>query len=281
MQFSATFRHIDKDFGFEALELGRWSEDYEDEESFILALNRMAIASSQQSVFDFPEVEVRAKLRRVTIRAIDGQLYYSDFNSQHQKDLKVVPDEVVSLLGGTPIEGVFQAQESEPTTYVPPQLKPYRNERNRYITVGALILMLVVLGICSQFIWHDVSQPARLHTAPQFIPSLSEESEVLRKYADVYVSEYREGAMLFELTREGQLSRYEMWHSKQRNGFVLVRVDSSPLQVGRHNGELAMLAGEIYLLVPQGDEMLSLLGVHYRRHHGALTSIGELLDVKR
>jgi hypothetical protein len=108
---------------------------------------------------------------------------------------------------------------------------------------------------------------------------LGEESEVLRRYADVYVSEYREGAMLFELTREGLFTRYEMWHSKERNGFVLVSLDAYYVQVGLHEGRTAMLADEILLLELVDYENISLLGVNFRRHNGKLESIGEVLGV--
>jgi len=87
--------------------------------------------------------------------------------------------------------------------------------------------------------------------------------------------------MIFELTREGQFSRFEMWHSEERNRFVLIPVDSYPVQVGAHNGETAMLADEVYLLMPEGDEIMTLHGVSFNRHHADLASIGEVLDVKR
>ncbi|MGZ0710281.1 hypothetical protein ACWPKO_18280 [Coraliomargarita sp. W4R53] len=282
MQFSATFRHIDQDFGFEGLELGHWSAEYDDEEAFILALNRMAIASSQHSLLDFPEVDVQAEIGRITVRAINGQLFYTDLHSKNRKDLKVVPVEVVRLIGGKPLEEVFLAEETSEDECVPPAKSGQYKSGSSLFTKGmAFVLMVVVLSFSGKYIWQDVSHTPRLHTAPQFIPSLSEQSDVLRQYADVYVSEYREGAMLFELTRRGEFARYEMWHSTERNGFVLVHIDTQHVQVGRHDGQTAMLANEIYLLVPQQDESMELHGVHYSRHHGPLVSIGELIDLQR
>jgi len=280
MQYSATFRHIDKDFGFDALDLGKWNTEYEDEEDFILALNRMAIASSQHTVVDFPEVEVCAGSKRVIIRSINGLLFYTDLNSQNRKDLKVIPIEIIRLIEGKPLEEVFKRDEEMGVdVYIPPK-QQYRSNSTWSTQAIALIIMLVVLGFCSKLIWKDVTHTPRLHTAPQFIPSLIEESDVLRQYAGVYVSEYREGAMLFELTRKGQFSRYEMWFSEERNGFVLLSVDSYLVQVGLHKGSTAMLADEIYLLTPKGDEIITLFGINFSRHHGDLASIGEVLNVK-
>jgi len=281
MQYSATFRHIDRDFSFEDLEFGKWNAEYESEEDFVLALNRMAISSSQNTVVDFPEVEVRAKSARVIIRAIDGQLFFTDIHSQNRKDLKVVPVEILRLIDGRSLEEVFKREEAlEDDVYVPPKHHD-RSGAGWLSKLVAVLLMLVVLSFCAHFTWKDIAHAPRLHAAPQFIPSLSEESDVLRKYADVYVSEYREGAMIFELTREGQFSRFEMWHSEERNRFVLIPVDSYPVQVGAHNGETAMLADEVYLLMPEGDEIMTLHGVSFNRHHADLASIGEVLDVKR
>ncbi|WPJ95262.1 hypothetical protein SH580_17715 [Coraliomargarita algicola] len=280
MQFVATFRHIDKDFGFEDLEHGSWSADFEDEESFILALNRLAIASSQHSLVDFPEVEVLAKHGRVTVRAINGQLFYTDSHSQNRKDLKVLPAEVVGLLRGQSMEEVFQTAPADEEGYVRPQTKQYRSGRHQYTSSIALILMCIVLAVCFKLIWRDISHQPRLRSAPDFVPSLSTETGVLRKYADVYVSEYREGSMLFELSREGEFTRYEMWHSEEQGGFVLVNLDSWPVQVGQHEGQTAMLAKEVYLLQPKGDEIITLHGIDYKRHHGSLSSIGEVLEKK-
>ncbi len=280
MQYSATYKYIDQDFEFDHIPEGTWTAEYADEEAFDLALNRLAIASSQHAVVDFPEVEVRARNARVTVRAINGQLFYTDLHSQNRKDLKVVPVEIIRLIDGKPLEEVFKQDEEPEEVYVPHKQK-HRSGAGWLTKVIALLLMCVILGFSGKLIWKDVTHLPRLHTAPQFLPSLSTEGEVLRQYADVYVSEYREGAMLFELTREGTFSRYEMWFSAERNNFVLVPVDVHPVQVGLHDGETAMLAGEIHLLLPTGDEAIALHGVTFSRHHGDLSSIGEVLEVNR
>lgn len=281
MQYSATFRYIDSDFEFDRLEEGVWRAEYADEDAFTTALNRMAIASSQHPVVDFPEMEVSARNTRVTVRAINGQLFYTDLHSQNRKDLKVVPVEVLRLIEGLPLEEVFREEEEKPVeTYEAP-----KHVRGRSVNPLTRILVLLVTGIllsfCALYVWDEVSHLPRLHTAPQFIPDLSIEGEVLRKYADVYVSEYREGAMLFDLKNEGQFTRYEMWYSAERNGYVLIPIDQYEVQVGFHDGEAALLAGEIHLLTPSGDDTLVLHGVTFGRHHGSLTSIGEVLDVSR
>ena len=283
MKLSATFHNIDQDFGFEAeaLKLGSWSADFKDEEAFIEALHRMAIASSQHSLVDFPEIETRGNSGRVIVRAIHGQLFYTDYNSQNRKDLKVTPVEAVRLLGGEPTAEAFKIEEvPEEAVPLPLEAKPYRRTSKSYAKPVVLILLLIVLSVCSRYVWRDISDQPRLYTAPQFVPSLSEESDVLRKYADVYVSEYREGAMLFELTQQGQFSRYEMWHAEELNSFVLVKIDSYPVKVGQHDGQTAMLANEVYLLELNSDEMIRLHGVDYRRHHGTLSSIGKVVIAK-
>jgi hypothetical protein len=277
MQYSVSFRYINPDFTCESLEGGLWHVDYTDDEAFITTLNRMAIASTEPAVVDFPEAEVRAKNKRVTVRAINGQLYYTDLHSQNRKNLKVVPVEIVRLIAGLSLEEVFRSKTTaDEAIYLLPKHKP-RSGANPLIKLLSVIIMLVILGFCTKLFWEDLTRMPRLHTAPHFIPSLGGESEVLRKYADVYVSEYREGAMLFELTREGRFVRYEMWFSPERNGYVLVPMDVHRLQVGLHNGETAFLADEIHLLTPLGVEAIMLHGVTFQRHHGELSSIGEVL----
>lgn len=277
MQYSASYRYINPDFSCAQLEGGTWSAEYAGEEAFITALNRMAIASSQHAVVDFPEVEVKAKNKRVTVRAINGQLFYTDLHSQNRKDLKVVPFEIVRLIAGLPLEEVFRSEKADDEeVYLPPKHK-HRRGASPLTKLLAVIIMCVILAICTKLVWEDLTHLPRLHSAPHFIPSLGSEGEVLRKYADVYVSEYREGAVLFELTREGQFTRYEMWFSPERNRFVLVPMDVHKVQVGLHAGKTALLADEIHLLTPLGDEAIKLHGVTFQRHHSELSSIGEVL----
>ncbi|MDQ8194576.1 hypothetical protein QEH59_09075 [Coraliomargarita sp. SDUM461004] len=280
MEYSVTFKHIDRNFGFDQLDSGNWSEEFEDEASFARALHKMALASSQHTVIDFPEVEIHSKHGRVTVRAINGQLYFTDFHSQNRKDLKVVPLEVIRLLGGTPIDELTVPEESVEAEAERPKLKPYRSHGSRVVQVLSLLFMLCVFCLFTTLIWRDMVHQQRLYPIPEFVPSLSQESYVVRKYADVYVSEYREGAMLFSLTRDGVFSRYEMWNSTAGEGYELIHIDTYSLQVGEHEGTLAMLADEHYLLQPEGDEMIRLHGVAYHRHHGTLESIGEVVNAQ-
>jgi hypothetical protein len=277
MQLSAKFNHIDRNFGFSDPDRGPWSVDFNDEDEFVLALNRMAIASSEHAVVEFPEVEVTGKNVRVTIQAISGQLYYTDLHSQNRKNLKVIPVEIVRLIQGKPLDEVFHRDEdAADEAYVPPP-RPYQGRTSPVVKVAAVLLMCAVVAFSGLKIWRDFSYEPRLSAKPSFIPSLSEESEILRKYADVYVSEYREGAMLFELTREGKFTRYEMWFSPERNAFVLFVVDSHHVQVGTHGGETAILAGERHLLSLADEETILLHRVSFKRHHNNLSSIGEVL----
>ena len=277
MQLSAKFNHIDKDFGFSDPDGESWSVVFENEEEFVLALNRMAIATSQHSVVEFPEVEVTGRNVRVTIHSIGGQLYYTDLHSQNRKNMKVIPVEIIRLIQGKPLDEVFKRDDEEADeTYVPPQ-RAYQDKTSPVVKVAALLFMCAVVAFTGHKIWKEFSYEPRLSAKPSFIPSLSEESEVLRKYADVYVSEYREGAMLFELTREGKFTRYEMWFSPERNAFVLFFVDSHHVQVGTHGDESAILAGERHLLSLADEETIVLHRIPFKRHHDALSTIGEVL----
>lgn len=278
MEYSAKFRNIDKEFAFEDLELGSWNAEYENEDEFIMALNRMAIATSQHSVIEFPEVEVKAKNMRVTIQAIDGELFYTDLHSQNRKNMKVVPQEVIRLIEGLPLDEVFKREDkAAEEVYVAPN-HSYRAARNGTGKSISLIVMLCVVSICGYLVWKELDKTPSLTSTPQFIPDMKNEGEVLRKYADVYVSEYREGAMLFELTKEGQFTRYEMWFSKERNGYILLLVDAHRAQVGSYSGKTGILAGEDHLLVLKDEETITLHGVDFGRHHDTLESIGEVLS---
>lgn len=236
----------------------------------------MAIATSQHSVVEFPEVEVTWKSVRVTIHSVGGQLYYTDLHSQNRKNLKVIPVEIIRLIQGKPLDEVFNRDEESDEAYVPPH-RPYQGKTSPVVKVAALLIMCVVVSFSARKIWKEFSYEPRLSAKPSFIPSLSEESEVLRKYADVYVSECRERAMLFELTREGKFTRYAMWFSPERNAFVLLVVDSHHVQVGTHGGEMAILAGERHLLSLADEETILLHRIPFKRHHDPLSTIGEVL----
>lgn len=277
MDYSAKFRHIDKEFGFDGLDLGSWTADYDNEDDLILALNRMAIATSQQSVVEFPEVEVLARSMRVTIHSIDGELFYTDLHSQNRKNMKVVPVEVVRLIEGKPLDEVFKQDEEPVEESFASSQHTYRKSSSGAGKLVALVVMFSVLGVCGFMFWKEFGRSQSLTSTPQFIPDMKQEGEVLRQYADVYVSEYREGAMLFELTKEGQFTRYEMWFSNDRNTNVLLLVDSHRAQVGSYSGKTGILAGEQHLLVLKDEETINLHGVDFTRHHDTLSSIGEVL----
>lgn len=123
MLYSVSFRYINPDFTCDSLEGGVWHAEYTDDEAFITALNRLAIASSEPAVVDFPEAEVRAKNKRVTVRAINGQLYYTDLHSQNRKNLKVVPVEIVRLIAGLSLEEVFRSETTDEEIYLLPKHK--------------------------------------------------------------------------------------------------------------------------------------------------------------
>lgn len=278
MEYSAKFRYIDIEFGFDALDQGSWSTEYDNEDDFILSLNRMAIATSQHSVVEFPEVEVRAKGMRVTIQSIDGQLFYTDLHSQNRKNMKVIPVEVVRLIEGKPLDEVFKQEDEVEEPSYESSHSAYRKSTSARGKLIALLVMFLVISGCSVVIWKEVGTTPSLTSAPQFIPDMKQEGEVLRKYADVYVSDYREGSMLFELTKEGQFTRYEMWFSPERNTFILLLVDTHRVQVGSYSGKTGILAGEQHLLALKDDETIALHGVNFTRHHDELTSIGEVLS---
>lgn len=238
----------------------------------------MAIAASQHSLVDFPEVEVRYKGMRVTIQAIDGELFYTDLHSQNRKNIKVIPVEVIRLLEGKPLDEVFKQEDGQEEPSCASSHHTYQKSTGGPRKLIALLVMFFVISGCTVMIWKEIGTTPSLTSRPQFIPEMKQEGEVLRKYADVYVSDYREGSMLFELTAEGQLTRYEMWFSQERNTFILLLVDTHRVQVGSYSGKIGILAGEEHLLVLKDDETIALHGVDFTRHHDKLTSIGEVLS---
>ena len=83
--------------------------------------------------------------------------------------------------------------------------------------------------------------------------------------------------MLFELSKDGNFSSYEMWFSKTRNRFVLVPVESHIVTAGLYQGVDALLAGEVDLLELKEDAIV-LHGQHFRRLGKKLSSVGEVLS---
>ncbi len=278
MHYTLTVRHINEDFSIpSSTDTTEWQTSFEDNADLILFLNRVAIATSQSAPVDFPEIEifVDQSFNRFLVKAIQGQLYFTDPHSQNRRDLKVIPEEAIRLLAGKPLEEVF-LHEGEDLGYTPiPQKK---SRWPVFLLRQAIVLISIIVVVLSlRYTINEVQERESLIEVPRFVQDLESEGPLLRAYADVYVSEYREGATVFELERDGTFTLYELWFSQGQNGFVLVPVASHEVSAGLHNGRPAFLAGQYHLLKLK-DESIELHDVNYRRHGKKLSTIGEVLE---
>lgn len=251
-----------------------WTRTIEDVEELKLVLNRVAIATTQYAVVEFPELEIKCESRRVQVRVISGKLYYTEVGSSHRKDLVVIPEEIIRLLEGQSVEQALHRDSEEDVYIRPTRGSGYGTKKFKNVF---LLICSVVFLITLVYSWISLTQQARLIEPPRFVPTLDHQGELLRKYADVYVSELREGATVLELTDSGEFSLYELWYAPARKKYILMQVEAHSVSAGLFRGEPALLGGAVHLIELQNDS-ISLHGIAYKRYGKALSELGEVLE---
>ena len=274
MLFHIRVSNIGEDYRISDLHNEVWTCRIEDAGELVLLLNRVAIATTQFPVVEFPEVRISWDSHHVHIRAINGKLYYTELKSAHRRDLVVTPDEVIRLLEGQPVEQALQRDPDE-DNYVRPS-SGGRMGAGQFKR-ALLLLSLALLAVSGFYSWKTLSDQVRLVKAPNFVHTMENEGALLRKYADVYVSDLREGGAVFELTEDGRFSIYELWFSPKEQEYSLVPVDSFRVSGGLFKGKPALLAGEVHLLKLAENE-IRLHGIPYERHGRGLSSLGDVLE---
>ena len=268
--YKLSVNHIDSDFGFGSGAESQWSTRIESDEALVVFLNRVAIATSTNSIVEHPEIEIPAGCRRAIVTAVDGHLFYTelDANKQH---LKVVADEVVHLLKGLPFEPMAEVESEEEAEHE--RHYAHRNS-NGGIRIIGWSLLLAILAACSFVLWKEIRYRPSLVEQPKFIEVSEGRSEALKELAGIYIHEYREGGMLFEIQGDGRLDFYELWESRTSKGFVRLPLESHELKVGLHQGEEAYLAGELHLIRPTAEGGLELHGLRFSRYDGRTAELG-------
>ncbi len=141
--------------------------------------------------------------------------------------------------------------------------------------VGWAIIM-AILSSCSFIIWKELRQQSTLVEKPKFVEVAEGQGERFKDLAGVYIHEYREGGMIFEIDGDGRLDFYELWESKTSKGFVRLPLESHDLKVGLHLGKEAYLADEIHLIRPAADGVLELHGLRFERYEGKDDELGPI-----
>jgi len=280
MDYKVSVTHINSDLTAEPPPEGPWEEVLHTDEALVLLLNRVAVATTQTTFLDIPQVEITVGHKRATVSAIAGQLFYNDAHSKNHQNLKVIADEVLGLLADKPLEEIFtDSTEDDKEEGVDRYLMNYRSTGlSSMFSFIFLLVLCSVIGICGRVLWLEFSIQPSLIKPNQFIPILDGEAEIIRKYSDIYVNEYREGGSVFEIDETGLIVFYELWYSEEVNGFVLKQTESFDLQVGTEMNEVAMLAGEYHLLLPKGPDLISLHDLEYKRLRGQLGELGQVVD---
>ncbi|PXA04755.1 hypothetical protein DDZ13_06185 [Coraliomargarita sinensis] len=274
MPYEVRVSHICEDYTISDDHSEAWTRTIEKSSELTRILNRIAIATTQFPVVDFPEVKINWDSHNVQIRAIRGKLYYTELKSTNRRDLVVTPDEVIRLLEGQSVE---QALRHDPDEDVYTRPLTGGSLGTKQFKTGLLTISMLVLAGSIYYSWKNLSHQVNLVEAPHFVPSMGQEGKLLRQYADVYISEFREGSTVIELTEEGLFTIYELWYSPKQETYNLVPKESYAVAAGLHRGEPALLAGEIHLLELKGDK-ITLHGVTYTRHGDRLSSLGEVLE---
>jgi len=274
MPYEIKVTHICEDYTISDEHSEVWTRTIENPGELTLLLNRIAIATTQFPVVELPEVHITWDHHHILIRVIGGKLYYTELRSNNRRDLVVTPDEAIRLLEGQPVEKALHRDPKE-DVYIRPtsggnlSTKKFKNV--------LLVVSLLLFAASAFYCWRSLSEQVRLVEAPNFVPTMEEEGKLLRQYADVYVSQFREGSTVFELTEEGKFTVYELWYSPKQKIYNLVPVDSYRVAAGLHRGEPALLAGEMHLLKLSGDRIV-LHGIPYERHGKKLSSLGDVLE---
>lgn len=274
MSYEIRVTHICEDFTITDVHSEVWKRSIDNSDDLTLLLNRVAIATTQFSVVEFPEVQIQWESRRVLIRAISGKLYYTEHGSSHRKDLVVVPEEILRLLEGQSVEQALH-RDPEEDVYSRPAFAGSAYGSSKFKR-NFLLLTLIIFGCSLYYSWNVLTESSTLLESPRFVATMEKQGELLRQYADVYVSELREGATLFQLTEEGKFTTYEMWFSKDRKKRVLIPMEVHQVVAGFYKGEDALLAGEIHVLQLKADTIV-LHGMTYKRFGKKISELGEVL----
>ncbi|HAV12233.1 MAG TPA: hypothetical protein DCX06_01890 [Opitutae bacterium] len=276
MPYKVRLSHINKDFTFDPYPEGYWSDQVPDDSGLIFLMNRVAVAASQHATVEFPEIEINKEGRRVTVTAVNGQLIYNDTHTAHCQNLKVIPDEVIRLLEDKPLDQVFVGRGDEDSGA---KLGSYR--KARYSLAFQIIIFAMMLGslFWAGVVYHNefvvnqsLTEPLEFEAEPDL-----EDINTSKTFSGVYYNEIRDGGTVFRISSNGIFEYYEMWYSKQTGLYELHRRLHLPFIVGKHNGELAFLAGEVHLLMPVSDDTIALHNDVYQRSQGPLETFGNVV----
>jgi hypothetical protein len=276
MHYNVQLTNINPDFSVEPKPEEPWTVRVDSDEEMIFLMNRVAVTSSQETMLEFPELEITVFNKRVLVTAIEGMLYYTEPRSENRQNLKVIPQEVICLLANKPFEEI--SPDASPAEVNASAANLVKGRGLFSWPVLLLACLVLAIGGGGVLLKKLTIRPS-LVGVPRFIPVFVGEKEVIDRFSDVYASEYSQGALVFRLTQDGQAEFYEMWRSEESKRFILVETESLKLQVGAHEGKVALLAGGVHLLVPKDDNLILFDGNEYKRHRGQLNEIGEVLKL--
>jgi len=272
--FRVRVAHLTEDFTLPSESSCTWSCLIKDAEELKRLLNRVAIATTQLAVVEFPEVEIGIDSRRILVRAIEGKLFYSEPESRNRRDIEVVPSEVIRLLEG---ESVMQAlrRDDEADFYRRQSSHKARRSQSSF-KIALLLVSCVSFVLALSYSFQGEAGSAGLVEPPDQFEPVDYGGEIFRRFADVYISELREGATVIEIKETGECVFYELWQLEDGDRYSVAPVMALSASAGFHLGQPALLAGEYHLLRFHNDD-LRLHGIHYKRYGKELATLGDLL----
>ena len=269
---------INPDFSWDPEPVGTWLKVCEHQDDLVLLLNRIAIATTQGCGAEPPVAEITWGSQRVRVQVLNGFLYYSDLACTSRSNLKILAEEVVSLLSGEQTDAGLQGyqavadQERSCDTEI-----RYRanSHRGRFFL---LVACCAVTAFCGYLVLNALLSKPLLVGPPPFTSQEIAGDSLLSDLCGVYVSDFRDGGYVCEIHPEGDFVLYEMWRLERRAGFVLVVVETLALLEGMHYDAPALLAGGVRLIRPLKDGDISMQNIRMMKYAGSVKEIGEIIE---
>ena len=190
MSYKVRLTHIHSDFSLEPAGALPWTVELNNDDDLILLMNRVAVETTQHVLGDHPELEITVGSRRSIVAVVSGQLYYTDIHSQNRKGLKLVAEEIISMLQGKPVDLALRKEsEDDDVGFVhhpAPSLRYWSlRSMRRGLRYCVLLLLIAVCATCSLIVWESLSDEPSLLAVDRFVSRGAGADQALREVSGV------------------------------------------------------------------------------------------------
>jgi hypothetical protein len=258
---------MDRDFKVHDDGVDPWDEEIEEDRDLVIFLNRVAIASSQSRAVEHPVVEFSAGKKRASVTAIRGQLFYSDLHRPNVQNLNVIAEEIVGFLTDRITPGAHELNPAPAEAKIP--MARYSDggaQTVRVLRAAAVVFLGAILVLCGLRVYQTLTYRPSLVDTPPFVPGVPDEAAFLGRYSGVYIDAVEDAGQVIEITPGGRFRLYELWRKQKEKGFELEPVEDLPVSLGTSEGRDAILAADVYLVVPLTEDRVTLFGELFLRY---------------